>query len=243
MTIIVYYYILLLTNIFKGRSLLRVLPILLFLGLCAPAMAVDWYVGFGIGQTYSNNDITLDASDGVDSQSNKKTFGSKRANSYSFFIGQSQPIKSIGSNLLLETFYNHNSEKVSATEDGPIATPKTTMERSKTFGFNVGLSRPIMDNTEVFLKMGAVISQFNIRLQDTAAGQQHNGSEHPWAWGFAPSLGIQQDFGGIKLGLSYSYYMYQNFTAKVVNAARNGTYMSKINPRYHLIEVNVAKVF
>jgi len=204
------------------------------------ANASTWYVGASVGRTFTNNKGTIEANYPRRYQSDQKKFDSGFL-SASAFVGQSIPVADVGK-VLVEGFYAYNTEKQEATSlGGRIADIKVIVERSKTFGFNVGFARPIDDGLDVFAKVGAVISQFNTKLTDITPRQDYAGRDSQWGWGFAPSLGIQKTIDSVSLGLSYSYYMYQQFTAKSTDIATQTTYSNKLTPRYHVVEATITK--
>ena len=204
------------------------------------ANASTWYVGASVGRTFTNNQGTIEANDPGRAQSDRKSFDSGFL-SASAFLGQRIPVSDVGK-VLVEGFFAYNTEKQEATSlNGDIADIKVTVERPKTFGFNIGFARPIDDGLDVFAKVGAVISQFNTKLTDITPRQDYAGRDSQWVWGFAPSLGIQKTIDSVSLGLSYSYYMYQQFTAKSIDVPTSHTYSNKLTPRYHVVEATLTK--
>jgi len=202
--------------------------------------SADWYFGAGVGQSWTSNDGKIGMNEPGHAQSNKKNFN-ERFFSARAFVGQSKPVFDNAGNVIVEGFYAWNSEKTDVKTKGPIADIDVKVERPKTFGMNVGFAKPIDDGLDVVVKAGLVVSQFRTQLTDTVAGQQFSGTDTQFVCGFVPSLGIQKDFDSIKVGLSYSYYMYQNFTAKSINVANQSTYSNTMNPRYHMVELSIAK--
>jgi hypothetical protein len=200
-----------------------------------------WYFGAGVGQSWTSNDGKIAVNEpGSHEQSNKKDFNT-RFLSAKAFVGQSTPVFNNAGNVLVEGFYAWNSEKTDVKTQGPIADIDVKIERPRTFGMNVGFAKPIDDGLDVVVKAGLVMSQFRTQLTDTVAGQEFSGTDTQFVCGFVPSLGVQKDFDSIKVGLSYSYYMYQNFTAKSINVPNQSTYSNTMNPRYHMVELSIAK--
>ena len=87
------------------------------------------------------------------------------------------------------------------------------------------------------------MSQFKTTLTDTGPVDHFRGQDSQYVWGFAPGLGLQSTFGDYRVGFSYSYYMYQQFTAKSIEVNSQSTYSNKMSPRYHVVELSVARKF
>lgn len=206
------------------------------------AHADNWYAGLTLGHSFADNTGKIGFNDGTDYTSEKKSFGGKQFFTGSLFAGRSIPFKEYG-NVLVDVAYQYNNEKASASSITSHADAKATIERPLTFVLNVGFEKPVAPSVDVFFKVGAAISQFDTKLEDVGVGQTYSGRDSKNVFGFVPTLGIQKDISGINFGLSYSYYMYQDFTARKVNLAGAREYTSKVSPRYHVLEARISKKF
>lgn len=206
------------------------------------AHADNWYAGLTAGQSFANNSGTIGFNDGTDVTAEKKTFNGKQFFTGSLFFGRAIQWKDQG-NILMDVAYQYNNEKASAKSFTRFANTTATITRPMTFVFNVGFEKPILSDMAVFLKVGGVISQFDTKFVDSIAIQSYDGKNTQRAFGFVPTLGVQKDIAGMTLGLSYSYYLYQEMASKKVHLATGIEYSNKITPRYHVFEARISKKF
>ena len=129
---------------------MRILFILLLL---SPSLsfAKDWYAGLSAGRSSRTNNTTVGAEGTINKQSEQARLDGQGFFSGSVFIGQTLPFSSIVTGFV-EGFYAFNGESGEAKVlNGSVADMKVKIKRDKTFGMNLGLSRPIGNGIEAFV--------------------------------------------------------------------------------------------
>ena len=203
----------------------------------------SWYAGLSVGNAIADDTTRVDSDDAgvpLDATSEDVTLTGTKFFSGSVFVGKN--IRSFSQGTLFgELSYSYNGEETSAVSNTAVADVKISIKRPMNFGMSAGFSKPLKDNVSVFVKLGVLLSQFKTGFDDRARAQLYTGTDSQFAWGFAPSVGIQKDIGDMTIGLVYSYYLYQTLAAKSMNMNSQITYINTITPSYHMLEARVSK--
>lgn len=203
-----------------------------------------WYAGLSLGQSIADGDVNMTADE--ETRGIFKTWSEDtsvdRGNFFSLsaFIGKEIKSSPHG-NFFLEFDGKYTTENSQSTSNSSIAAAKVQVQRPLVFGMNAGFSRPITPDTSVFVRLGLVGSQFNVRTSNEDPTGGFSSSDKQFKWGIAPGIGIQKDISGFTIGLIYSYYIYQELTVKGYDLPGNTILTNSITPRYHLIEARISK--
>ena len=224
---------------------------LLALGVASggSADAKHWYAGAGVGwldtrQNVELNQIDIPVTGAGSIKQKSKT--SDSAFQGTLLVGHTFSGRSFNYFGQLSGSWDNAKLKKTFNQVGGIggAGEKTNLEtkRKGTLALDFGASKAFK-GTDVSLKLGVLVSKFETKIDSTLNGNRTPNTVSTYAWGVAPGLLVERQVGPVKVGLDYSYQMYETVKFNSADNASAINHDVRLKPRYHSVMLTVKKAF